>query len=300
MKLSSVFKPHKWAYLAVDKGWADRLEDAPYLKLQYYGYTGKRLHLNNPVTFNEKLQWLKLYDRRPEYTRMVDKYRVRDYIKETIGEEYLIPLLGVWEDPKDIDFGKLPDRFVLKCNHNSGRGMYICREKTGMDLEAVRRGLARGLAQDYYRTSREWPYKDVPRRIIAEEFLPGGESGVADYKFMCFNGTVKCCFVCTDRFSEKGLHITFFDRDWNVMPVRREEPSVPEGLPRPENYEKMVSLAEKLAQGHPFLRVDFYEAEGRIWFGELTFYPGSGLKPFYPDKWDGILGSWIRLPGQMG
>ena len=296
MKLSSLFKPNKWVRLFLERRWTDGLRDETYLKLRYYAELGRWLRLDDPQTFNEKLQWLKLYDHRPEQTVLVDKYLVREYIRKTIGEEYLIPLLGVWEDPSDIDFDSLPDRFVLKCNHNSGLGMYICKDKSQLDPEAVRRGLSRGLAQDYYRTGREWPYKDVPRRVVAEQFLGDGTSDLADYKFMCFHGEVKCCFVCTDRFDEKGLHITFLDRDWSVMPVRREEPALKYAPPKPQNYETMVMLAEKLSKDYPFLRVDFYEHEDKIWFGELTFFPGSGFKAFYPDAWDETFGSWLTIP----
>ena len=248
MKLSSLFKPNKWVKLFLEWINTDGLQDATYLKWRYYAELGRWPRLDDPKTFNEKLQWLKLYDRRPEQTVMVDKYLVRDYIRQTIGEEYLIPLLGVWEDPYDVDFDSLPDKFVLKCNHNSGLGMYICKDKSNLDFEVVCRELSRGIAQDYYKTGREWPYKKVPRRIIAEKFLGDKKSDLADYKFMCFHGEVKCCFVCTERFDEKGLHITFLDRNWSVMPVRREEPALDQAPQKPQNYDTMIALAEKLSK----------------------------------------------------
>lgn len=274
----------------------DSMPDAEYLKRKFKACIGKELNLEEPRTFNEKLQWLKLYDRKPEYTVMVDKYRVREYIADQIGEQYLIPMLGVWDDPEEIDFDALPDRFVLKCNHNSGVGMYICTDKSKMDIPKVKRELRRGLEQDYYLTGREWPYKDVPRRIVAEQFISDSSGDLPDYKFMCFDGEVKCSFVCSERFSGKGLHVTFFDREWNVMPVQRHYPSVKEGLPKPKQYAQMVALAEKLSRGLPFVRVDFYEVDEKIYFGELTFYPGSGFEEFTPEEWDYTLGSWTKLP----
>lgn len=274
----------------------NKMPDDKYLKRKFKACVGYELNLEKPTSFNEKLQWLKLYDRNPEYTMMVDKIAVREFVRETIGQEYLIPCLGTWSDPADIDFDALPNRFVLKCNHNSGLGMYICKDKTKLNISRVKRNLQKGLAQNYYLTGREWPYKDVPPQIIAEAYMEDANGRLDDYKFMCFNGQVKCCFVCTDRFSDKGLHITFFDPDWNVMPFERSYPAVKEGLPKPSQYEKMVELAQTLSKGIPFVRVDFYEADGKIYFGEMTFYPGCGFEAFQPEQWDKTLGDWITLP----
>lgn len=279
------------------RGRFDGLSDEAYVKKIYQASMGTPLDLDNPQTFNEKLQWLKLYDRRPEYTMMVDKYLVRKYIADKLGEEYLIPLLGVWDNPDDIDFDKLPNQFVLKCNHNSGLGMCICKNKFKLNIEKVKKELKKGLKQDYYLRSREWPYKNVPRKIIAEKLMTEEDgSDLKDYKFMCFMGTVKCSFVCSERFSGKGLHVTFFDKEWNVMPFERHYPYVKEGIRKPKKYEKMIELSEKLAKGIPFVRVDFYEINGKIYFGELTFYPGSGYEEFTPDSWDKKFGDWLTLP----
>ena len=235
---------------------------------------------------------------------MVDKYKVRNYIKERIGEEYLIPLLGVWDKAEDIDFDKLPNQFVLKCNHNSGLGMYICKDKsklTKKQINAIRKNLAKGLKQDYYLTGREWPYKNVPRKIIAEKYMVNDENkGLTDYKFMCFNGKVNCCFVCTDRFIEDGLKITFYDTNWEIMPFRRHYPQSNEPIAKPVNYEKMVKIAEQLSKDIPFVRTDFYEINGELYFGELTFYPASGFEEFIPHTGDEILGKWIQLPETSG
>jgi hypothetical protein len=260
----------------------------------------KELDFENPQTFNEKLQWLKLYDRKPEYTMMVDKYKVRDYIAEKLGEEYLIPLLGVWDDPDDIDFDALPNQFVLKCNHNSGTGMCICKNKSKLDIKKVKKELKKGLKENYYLTGREWPYKDVPRKVIAEKYMKDNSATeeLTDYKLMCFDGKVKCSFVCSERFSKSGLKVTFYDTDWKVMPFERHYPKSRNPIKKPYGYEKMVELAEKLSKNIPFVRVDFYEINGKIYFGELTFFPGTGLEEFTPFDWDKTLGSWIKLPNK--
>ncbi len=277
----------------------DWLPDKAFLKLQFRAQMGMHLNLRNPQTFNEKLQWLKLYDRKPEYTMMVDKLQVRDYIAERIGEEYLIPLLGVWEDPDDIDFDALPDQFVLKCTHNSGLGMCICKDKSKLDIVKVKRELRRGLKQNYYLTGREWPYKDVQPRIIAEAYMEDEATGeLRDYKFMCFDGVAKCSFVCSGRHSNEGLNVTFVDRECNVMPFERHYPALKTIALNPELYGKMLALAEELSDGFLFVRVDFYEVNGSIYFGELTFFPGSGYEEFTPEEWDYTLGSWIRLPNK--
>lgn len=299
MKIINVLKnPYKVFVFLAYKGYYHNLDDKSYLSRMYRGTIGKKLNLENPTTFNEKLQWLKLNNRRPEYTMMVDKYLVRDYIKDTVGEEYLIPLIGAWDLPEEIDFDVLPEKFVLKCNHNSGTGMCICKDKSKLEISKVKSELKKGLAQDYYLTGREWPYKNVPRKIIAEKYMEDESGELKDYKFMCFNGQVKSIFVCSDRFSKAGLHITFFDKEWNVMPFERHYPHLPQGLPRPIHLEKMIELAEILSKNIPFVRVDFYEVRGKIYFGELTFFPGSGFEEFSPEDWDYQLGSWLTLPSE--
>lgn len=296
-KIGNIIRnPYKLLSALAYRGRLNFLSDEQYLKMIYRGTIGKRLDLKNPKTFNEKLQWLKLYNRKPEYTMMVDKYAVREYIKKKLGEEYLIPLLGVWDSSDDIDFDKLPNQFVLKCNHNSGLGMCICKDKSKLDIDKVKKELKKGLEEDYYLTSREWPYKDVPRKIIAEKYMeekPNTE--LNDYKLMCFNGKVRCSFVCSERFSDDGLRVTFFDKDWNVMPFERHYPKSVNAIEKPKTYEKMVELAEILSKDIPFVRVDFYEISGKLYFGELTFFPGSGYEEFEPEEWDYKLGKMIDL-----
>ena len=279
----------------------DSMSDEEYLKRKFKALMGKELDLENPKTFNEKLQWLKLYNRKPEYTMMVDKYKVREYIKEMIGEEYLIPLLGVWDNPDDIDFDSLPNKFVLKCNHNSGLGMCICKDKSKLDISKVKKELRKGLKQDYYLTGREWPYKDVPRKIICEQYMEDDSDGnLNDYKVCCFNGKAMCSFVNTDRFNGKGLKVTFYDRDWNVLPFTRHYPKANESIDKPVNYDKMIEFAEKISKEMPFGRIDFYEVKNELYFGEITFYPGSGMEEFTPKQADYSLGEWINIPASNG
>ncbi|MDY4212873.1 MAG: ATP-grasp fold amidoligase family protein [Eubacteriales bacterium] len=275
----------------------DDMPDAEYLSRKFSVIFGYRLPLEAPHTFNEKLQWLKLYDRKPEYTVMVDKYKARDYISEKIGAQYLIPLLGVWDAPDEIDFSLLPDKFVLKCNHNSGRGMCICKDKSALNIKKVKTDLKRGLSQDYYLTGREWPYKDVPRKIIAEQFMKSDAGGLTDYKIHCFNGEPKLILVCKDRFTQTGLTEDFFSPQWEHLDIRR--PTHPNSLTeiaKPEELSEILALAKKLSEGIPFLRVDFYIIHHKVYFSELTFYPASGFEKFVPEQWDDTLGSWLELP----
>ncbi len=278
-------------------GLFDRMPDEQYLKLKYKSVFGKKLDLDNPQTFNEKLQWLKLHNRKPEYTIMVDKYKVREYIAQELGEEYLIPLLGVWDDPDEIDFDALPDQFVLKCNHNSGLGMCICKDKSKLDIPKVKAELRKGLKQDYYLMGREWPYKDVPRKIIAEKYLTndGDESELSDYKVLCFNGKAKLIEIHRGRFSKCHTQ-DFYDTEWNKTAF--EQPGISlsdENMERPPFADKMLGLSEKLAEEIPHVRIDWYYTGGRLKFGEITFYDGAGFDGFI-DNQDEIIGSWITLP----
>lgn len=266
-------------------------DDKKYINKLFQASMGYPLDIDNLKTFNEKLQWLKLYDRNPLYTKLVDKYKGREYISEKIGEEHLIPLLGVWDNPDEIDFDSLPNQFVLKCNHNSGLGMCICKDKSKLDIKKVKSDLRKGLKQDYYLTGREWPYKNVPRKVICEEYLGDNPK---DYKFFCFNGKVHYVLVCSDRFN--NLKETFFDRNWNVAPFKRPNIEIDNKIKKPINFEKMIELSEFLSKDIPFLRVDFYEVENKIYFGELTFYPASGFSGFEPNEWDYRLGDLIELP----
>jgi len=282
----------------VNLGKYDHVSDLEYLKMVYSLNMHSDLNLETPKTFSEKLQWLKLYNRRSEYTMMVDKYLVRDYVAKKIGEEYLIPLLGAWDDPDQINFDTLPNQFVLKCNHNSGLGMYICKDKAQMDVDAVKKELRRGLKQDYYLTLREWPYKNVPRKIIAEQYMEDEEtSELRDYKFFCFNGAPKALFVATDRQTPgEEVKFDFFDMEYQHLNVRQGHPNAKILPQKPKCFDLMADLACKLSKDIPHVRVDFYEVNGKVYFGEMTFFHFSGMVPFEPAEWDEKFGDWLTLP----
>lgn len=273
------------------------LPDRAFLKAAFRARFGRKLDLNNPKTFNEKMQWMKLYNREPEYTMMVDKYLVRKYVREKLGEEYLIPLLGVWDNPDKIDFDRLPMQFVLKCNHNSGLGMCICKDKNNLDIDQVKNELRKGIEQDYYLTGREWPYKNVPRRIIAEKYMVD-ESGyeLKDYKYYCFDGNVRLVMINSDRMSSEKTKANYFDE--NFQPLNfvwgYENAKIPPA--KPEKFEEMKELAEKLSEGIPHVRIDFYQTPNGIFFGEMTFFDGSGFDAIEPIEWDYKIGSWLNLP----
>lgn len=272
------------------------IPDRIYLEIRYRIVVGKKLNLNAPKTFSEKLQWLKLYNRKPEYTIMVDKVRAKEYVAAKLGKEFVIPTLGVWDNPDEIDFSALPDKFVLKCNHNSGNGMYICRKKSKMNIVKVKTGLRKGLKENYFLHGREWPYKDVPRKVLAEKYLNEAEyEDLRDYKFFCFNGEPVYCQVISGR--DSVMTVDFFDGNWKHQPFH--EPAIfpfsKEVIDRPENYELMKDLARKLAIGLPFVRIDFYNIHGKIYFGEITFFPTSGMGGFDPNEWDLRFGDMISI-----
>jgi len=279
----------------VRKGLLKWVPDKPYLHILYYAYMGKRLHLTNPVTYNEKLQWLKLYDRNPIYTKMVDKYEAKLIVAEKIGEEYIIPTLGVWNRPEEIDFDGLPDKFVLKTTHDSG-GIIIVDKRQGYDRKRINDFFNKRLSQSTYELQREWPYKNVPKRIIAEQFMEDEKTHeLRDYKFFCFDGEVKCMFIATDRQSEKPTAFDFFDPGFNWMDIRHGHPNAEVKPEKPINFELMKQLAAKLSDGLPQVRVDLYEINGKVYFGELTFFHHGGIVPFDPENWDKVFGEWIQL-----
>lgn len=275
------------------------MSDKAYLKLRYNCIMGKKLNLDNPVTYNEKLQWLKLYDRKPEYAKMVDKYEAKKYVADIIGEEYIIPTLGVWDNVNDIDFDTLPNQFVLKCTHDSG-GLVICKDKAELDIENAKNTLNHFLNRNFYNVHREWPYKDVKHRIIAEKYMED-ESGkdLKDYKFFCFNGEPKLLYISEGLSDHSTAKISFADMDYNIAEFKRNDFKPFNELPKkPINFEKMKELAKVLSKDRAFIRVDFYEINKKIFFGELTFFPCSGYLPFDPEKYDKILGDWITLPNK--
>ena len=273
------------------------MPDEEYLKRRFHARMGYSLDLSHPQTYNEKLQWLKLYDRKPNYTKMVDKLEAKEYVSSIIGEEYIIPTLGVWDRFEDIDFDSLPNQFVLKCTHDSG-GIVICRDKRVLNKAAAARKIKKSLRNSFYWIGREWPYKDVKPRIIAEKYMEDDEtSELRDYKFFTFNGKAKALYIATDRQLE-GVEtkFDFFDMDYHHLPFTNGHPNAPKLPDKPKKFDEMRKLAELLGSGMPQLRVDFYEANGRVFFGELTFFHMSGLVPFNPNEWDKTFGAWIELP----
>ncbi len=276
--------------------------DKLYLQMRYYLEFGKPLNLKNPVTFNEKLQWLKLYNRKPEYTRMVDKYAVKEYVAEKIGEEYLIPSLGVWNTPEEVDFDSLPNQFVLKTTHGGGGGgVIICKDKASFDQAAAIAKMNQAMKADIYTNLREWPYKDVPRKIIAEQFMVD-ESGLElkDYKFFCFNGNVEFCKVDIDRFIEHRAN--YYDTVWNMKTFGEEmyPPLFDREIACPPNFNKMLELAQELAQEIPFARIDLYNIKGRTYFGEITFFPAGGMGKFTPMEADEEIGRSLKINNLIG
>ncbi len=286
--------------ILANKGFFYNWSDEKFLKIKFELTFGKRLNLDNPQTFNEKLQWLKLYDRNPLYTTMVDKYKVKEYVANIIGKEYIIPTLGVWNNPEEIDFDKLPNQFVLKCNHNSGLGMYICKDKSNLDIQKVKKELSKGLKQNYYLTNREWPYKNVPPRIIAEQYMEDCKTKeLRDYKFFCFNGKPSYCQVISDRNTNES--IDFFDMNWNFqnftgLHLHKPFPHAKNIPQKPITFEKMKQICAILAKDIPFVRVDFYEINCKMYFGELTFFPATGFGQFYPNEWNKKIGDLLILP----
>lgn len=274
------------------------LSDEALIKLVFRARLGYKLDLNNPKTFNEKIQWLKLYNRKPEYTAMVDKFEVKRIIANTIGEQYIISTIGVWDDFDSIDFESLPEQFVLKCTHDSGSTI-VCKNKRYFDKEKARQRINNALQESFYLRGREWAYKNVHPRIIAEEYIEDKHSDdLPDYKFFCFSGKPEYIMFCQNRHTKKDLTFDFYDKDWNHMnfvrpPFHGNSNTHSE---RPASFETMLRLATQLSQGIPLVRVDFYSVNGRIYFGEYTFYPGDGFEPFEPEIWDRKLGDLIVLP----
>ncbi|MEE0889824.1 MAG: ATP-grasp fold amidoligase family protein [Bacteroidales bacterium] len=276
------------------------LPDRLYLKLLFRATTGLKLDLKNPKTFSEKLQWLKLYNRKPEYTTMVDKYAVKDYVANKIGKEYIIPTLGVWDTPEQIDWDSLPEKFVLKTTHGGGgSGVVICKDKKTFDKEKAMLVLKESYNQDLYKILREWPYKNVPKRIIAEQLLENKtkKKELSDYKFYCFNGVPRMMYITTDRNQKTGLCEDFFDMNGNLLPIQQKgEKNNPITPKLPIAFNKMIELSTTLSRDIPLVRIDFYEVDDKIKFGEITFYDGSGFALFTPFKYEKIIGSWIELP----
>lgn len=272
------------------------LPDKLYLRLFYFCTTGKMIHFKKPKGYNEKLQWIKIYDRHPEHSQLVDKLAVREHIKEVWGEDHLFPLLGYWKSFDEIDFSALPNQFVLKCNHDSGSTKVI-RDKSALTKEnkdSLRRHFDRRMSRDFFFAGREYPYKGLARYIIAEELMVNAndpEVGIDDYKFFCFNGEPKIMFVATDR--ETDCRFDFFDMEFNHQDIYNIHPNADKTIAKPALFEEMKDIAAKLSQGIRQVRIDLYELDGKLYFGEYTFFHGGGFQLFEPEMWEKIIGDWI-------
>lgn len=300
-KLKKYLKNKQYRFILKDRlGLYKILSDEKYIKKRFKTFMGYDIDLKNPCTFNEKIQWLKLNDRDEKYTMLVDKYKVREYISKSIGEEYLIPLLGVWNSPKDINFELLPEKFVLKCNHDSG-GVIICSSKSKKDsryFANISKKMKAKLKRNYYYYGREWPYKNIEKKIIAEAYMmDSGDNELRDYKFFCFAGYVDSVMVCTER-STGNPKFYFFDKEWNFKKYDKNTANDKEylNIKKPENFKKMCEIAAKLSQNIPFVRVDLYECNKKIYFGELTLYPDSGFDDDIFKEADIYFGSLLKLP----
>lgn len=271
------------------------VSDETYIRLRYERFMGKKLNLKNPTTYNEKLQWLKLHDRRDIYTIMADKDAVKEYVSNIIGEEYIIPTLGVYKKFSDIDFSTLPKQFVIKCNHDSG-GVVIVKDKTKLDKEKAAEIINNSMRKNFYFAGREWPYKNIKRKIIIEPYLEDKKyNELRDYKFFCFNGKFRLMFIATGRQSKKETCFDFYDDKFKHLDIINGHPMASKIPEMPINVKKMAQFAEKLSKGYPHIRVDFYEVNGKVYFGELTLYHWSGFIPFQPEEWDYKMGDWIDL-----
>ena len=297
MHIIDYFKhPEQVIFGLQDHGFGCFVPDKLYIKCMFLKSFGYPLDLHNPQTFNEKLQWLKLYDRKPCYSEMVDKISAKNYIGKIIGEQYIVPSLGQWNTFHEIDFNQLPDKFVLKCNHDSG-GIVICKSKEEFDYKNAESIIQSSLKRNYYYPGREWPYKQIQPKVFAEKLLVDKCYGeVRDYKFFCFNGRVRCYKVDFDRFINHKAN--YYDVDAKLLQIGEAvcPPDHSQIIDAPKNLKLMIELAEKLSVSIPFVRVDFYEVDNKVYFGEMTFFPASGFGKFYYEGNDSLLGNWIELP----
>lgn len=272
------------------------ISDKKFIEGKFLLKMGKPLNLEKPRTFNEKIQWLKLYDRSPRYTTLADKLRVKSVVRNLLGPDFVVPTIAVWDSVWDIDFDTLPDKFVLKCNHDSG-GEVVCADKKTLDIWAAQEKLNNHLSRDFFYGTREAPYKDIDRKVFCEEYLEC-DGPLLDYKYFCFGGKPEFIYISNGLEEHDHSRMSFVDLDGNRMPFIRKDYKPMEGeLPIPANLKEMNEVAEILARfvGNAFVRVDLYNIGGHIYFSEFTFYPNSGMIPFHPEEWDEKLGDMIHL-----
>lgn len=281
------------------KGFFDFLNDEIYLKSMYYLIFHEKLNLKNPSTFNEKLQWLKLYDRKKEYVNLVDKHEVKKIVAEKIGDEYIIPTIGIYDNWDEINFEELPNQFVIKCTHDSG-GIEICKDKTNFDFEKAKKKIVRNLKKNFYFLGREWPYKNVKPRIIIEKYMEDSlVKSMRDFKFFCFNGRPEIMYISEGLENHATASMSFFDMDYNQINLKRSDYKLLKDKPvKPLNFEKMKQFSKILSKEIPHVRCDWYEIDGKLYFGELTFSTCSGFMPFEDEKWNEKMGKLLELPNK--
>lgn len=292
-----IFDPKIRFYYLSKLGFYNSMSDKDYLSREFRLNLGRKINWNNPQTFNEKLQWLKIYDRDSVYTTMADKIEAKKYVASIIGEEYIIPTLGVWDRFDDIDFAQLPDQFVLKCNHDSG-GLVIVRDKYNFDRKYARRLIESSLKRKYFYIHREWPYKNIRPRIVAEKYVEDEKGSLRDYKFFNFEGKPKFLYVSEGLEDHTTAKISFFDLKGHKLPFKRSDfKTFDKDIKLPDNFNHMLFLNGKLAEkiGNTFVRIDFYCINDKVYFSEITFFPCAGLIPFEPMEWDFKLGELIKL-----
>lgn len=271
------------------------IPDNIYLKRLYKKFFKRNLNLKNPTTFNEKLQWLKLYDRKDIYTTMVDKYEVKEYVKNIMGKEYVIPTIGIYNKFEEIDFDKLPKQFVIKCTHDSGSTI-VCKDKSKFNIDKAKKKIEGCLNINFFYAFREWPYKNVKPRIIIEKYIEEeNKQELKDYKFFCFDGEPKFTLICSERFGSDNMKKTFFDENWKLINLQEGKHPIDATIEKPINFEKMKEIARQLSKDIPFLRVDLYETNKKIYFGEITFYPNAGFEQFEPVEFNKKLGDLINI-----
>lgn len=287
-------KDGRFVWLA-KRGFYKNMDDEEYLKRMFRIFMDGELDFENPKTFSEKIQWLKVYNKDPELGKKVDKNQAKKIVADLIGEEYVIPTLNVWDSPEDIDFDVLPKQFVLKCTHDSG-GLVICKDKDKLDRQKAIKKLKKSLKRDYSSFSREWPYSMAQRKIIAEKYMEDSSGkGLNDYKFYCFNGEPKMLLVVSGR-GEHDTRFDHYDMDFNRMDIKKRYKQSDEKIEKPVTFEKMKEFAKLLSKDDAFVRIDFYEIDGKLYFGEYTFFPASGWAKFDPEEYDIEMGSWLKLP----
>lgn len=287
-------QPRFWAEITKSLGFL--FPDELYLKILYRLELGHKLNLENPQFYTEKLQWLKLYDRKNSYINIVDKYEVKRIVQNIIGSEYIIPTIGVWDSPKDITWDALPERFVLKTTFGGGSdGVFICKHKDFHEIEKIKKGIKKSMRTNPYQRLREWPNKMVPKRIIAEEFLDDETGDLRDYKFYCFNGVPKVLLIASNRYTSHNFD--YFDMDFNRLPITSAMgPNNPEIASKPDCFEKMKSIAAQLSANYSHIRIDLYYCNKQIYFGEMTLYDSSGFDDLSSEEWNHRFGDWITLP----